>query len=733
MSNEKVINVEKRDGTKAPYDVSKIKQSIAYAVDTTGANPLALEARIDQFMKNGIKTAAIQENIIRHAIQLATPQDPEWLNVAGRAYAADMWSSYKLVGKSFLEVVKYNLKKGEYSKELENYYTDSDIEDLGLYIDHERDLNHSHSSLITVAKKYLGKYELNQHMHMVNAMRFGQYEPDATRLQVVKKFYDILSLRKLSLASPFMSNLRKGGNVASCFIIALEDDLDSIFDNVKRIAKISKNGGGVGVFIGYLRAKGSSVNGYDNSAGAVTQWAKIINGVMVAVNQGGKRAGAATVALPIWHNDIQDFLDMQTEHGDLRLKSYDIFPQVTMPDLFLQRDVEQKPFVTFCPFEVRQKLGINIRSLYGKEFEEAYAKIEEAFYAGKLKVAREIANARDLMKIIMRSQFETGLPYLAFTDTINARNPNKGHKDSYGIPCANLCTESFSNILPDHLGHVCNLASINLGNIEGMEELGEVSRIATRMLDYGINLTASPDWITTDHNNTFRTIGIGQMGMHDYLAKNFLNFKSLDVIRDIAECIEYNAAVESVKLAEENGVFDAFHSSTWASGEQVAYFKSNSSGKYDWSGLQENISTYGIRNSQLTSPAPTTSTSIYQDASASVLPVYSAFFSEDNKNGSLLVGAKFLKENPLAYGKTFAKHTAIEIIDFVAESQKFIDTGCSMELIFDQNKEDFNAKQLYEAIHYAHGKGIKTIYYIRTVKKNASLERSEEACVACAG
>lgn len=729
---DKVINVEKRDGSRVPYDVSKIKQSIANAVENTGANPLALEAKIDQFLKNGIKTSDIQENVIQHAIQLATAQEPEWLKVAGRAYAAHMWSNFKLANKSFSEVVKFNIKKGEYSKEL-TMYSEQDLEELGKYIKHERDLEHSYSSLLTGAKKYLGKFELNQHMHMVNAMRFGQHEPEATRITRVKEFYDVLSLRKLSLATPFMSNLRKGGNVASCFILAIEDDLDSIFDNVKRMANISKNGGGIGVFLGYIRAKGSSVNGYDNAAGSVVQWAKIINDTMVAVNQGGKRAGAATCALPIWHNDIQDFLDIQSEHGDVRLKAYDIFPQITVPDVFMERDKKQLPFVTFCPFEVKQKLGIDIRGLHGKDFEAAYEKIEEAFYAGKLKVATKIDNARSLTKIVMRQQFETGLPYIAFTDTMNARNPNKGHKGSYGILCGNLCTESFSNVIPDVFAHVCNLASINLGNINGFDELGKVARIGARMLDYGINLTNAPDKITTDHNNMYRTIGIGKMGLHDYFAKNYLNYRSTDVMAKIAEVVEYNAALESVELAKEFGSFAAFEDSTWKSGEQTAWFKKHSKEGDKWDKLQEQIDKYGMRNSQLTSPAPTTSTSIYQDASASILPVYSAFFSEDNKNGSLLVSAKYLKENPLCYGKTFAKHSAIEIIDSVAAMQPFIDTGCSMELIFDQNNEDFNAKQLYDAIHYAHEKGIKTIYYIRSVKKNESLERSEADCVACAG
>lgn len=735
MKREEIV-VIKRDGTKEPYDVSKIKKSIQMAAEGQDVNPLELESKFDQFLKSGIKTRDIQLNVIQHAVQLATPYAPDWLNVAGRALAMDEWANFSLRGKSFKEVVHYNIKKGQYSKDLLDFYTDDNIDDISSSLKMNRDLDYSYASLITAKKKYLGKYELNQHMHMVNAMRFGQFEPVETRIKFVKEVYNALSQRKISLATPFLSNLRKGGNVASCFIIAIEDDLDSIFDNVKRVSKISKNGGGIGIFLGFLRAKGADVNGFENAAGTVVQWVKIFNDTLVAVNQGGKRAGAGTLALPIWHNDVMDFLDMQTEHGDPRMKAYDVFPQITIPDIYMERDKNKGSWVTFCPYEVKKKLGIDVRGLYGAEFTQAYLKIEQAFEDGKLKVARKIDNARDLMKIIMRTQFETGLPYIAFTDTINQYNPNKGDTDNVGITNVNLCTESFSNVMPDSLGHVCNLASIVLGNIKNFAELGKISALTCKILDYGISLTNAPDAITSAHNDRYRTIGIGLQGLHDHLAREFMNFRDLDYIREIAECVEYNAALQSVELAKRFGTFTAYENSEWKNGNRVAQFTEFASGKYDWAALQAGIDQYGIRNSQLTSPAPNTSTSIYMDSSASVLPVYDAFFSEDNKNGKLVVAAKFLKDNPLGYAKTFPKHTATEIIDVVSELQKFIDTGCSMELIFDQRKEGFNARDLYDAIHYAHSKGIKAIYYIRTLKKNATIENErppEADCVSCSG
>lgn len=452
------------------------------------------------------------------------------------------------------------------------------------------------------------------------------------------------------------------------------------------------------------------------------------------VHNGGRRAGAGTVALPIWHADIEDFLDMQTEHGDQRLKSHDVFPQLVIPDLFMERMKENLSWTTFCPFEVKNELGIDIRGKYGSEFENLYEKIEAAFVSGKLKVGKKIEKSRELFKLAMRQMFENGLPYCAFIDRINEYNPNKDDPEAYGIPCVNLCTESFSNVVPDKYSHVCNLASINLGSIRDFDHLAEVARKTTRILDYGISMTNNPTPETLAHNKRYRTIGIGVMGLHDYLAKNFMTYKNLDHIRDIFEVIQYNAVLESVELAKEFGSFEAFEYSTWKSGERIRQFKEFSNGLCDWDYAQSQIDKYGMRNSQLTSPAPTTSTSIYQDASASILPVYDAFFSESDKAGRNITVARYLGINPIGYARNQSQYDPKEIIDVTAEAQKFIDTGCSMELIFDQNKPDFKAKDLYDTIVYAYEKGLKSVYYIRSIKKNATiLVKEEAACVGCAG
>jgi len=171
-----MIQVTKRDGSKENFDTIKIKQSIAYACEGVNVNPLELESRIDYFVKNGISTSDIQANIIQHALQLATPSTPEWLTVAGHAFAMDELHAFKVKGKGFADVVVENCNNGLYTKDLLSFYTKQDLVQLEGVIDYDRDLAHSYASLLTGKKKYQNKNELNQHMHMVNAMRFGQFE-----------------------------------------------------------------------------------------------------------------------------------------------------------------------------------------------------------------------------------------------------------------------------------------------------------------------------------------------------------------------------------------------------------------------------------------------------------------------------------------------------------------------------------------------------------------------------
>ena len=725
----------KSDGRKEPYMVEKIKKCIQYAAKGLAVNALVLESKFDKVIRDGMSTDDIQSNLIHHARVLCTPEDPDWSFVAGRLETMRRWKQCNLFEKSFYYYLKEQIDDGVYKHPGLKAWTKNEINKLGELIDHDRDLAHGYGSVLTGNKKYLMRGETLQHMHMVNAMIIASVEDKEDRLPMAIATYNALSLRKVSLATPWLSNLRAHQNISSCFIIAIDDDLDSIACSWNNAAQISKFGGGLGVYLGQIRAAGATINGRPDSSKGVTSWAKILNDIAVAVDQGGKRAGAFTLALPVWHRDLEDFLEIQSENKDPRRQCFDIFPQVGVHDLFMVEQAKEDggTWHTFCPHEVEEVLGFNLNGLFGKDFAAAYRKCVKAYQADKLKNVG-VYNAKALVKIMMRTQFETGLPYITFVDHINATNPND--HDGW-IPCANLCTESYSNVIADKYAHTCNLCSVVAGRIESFEELDEITGLCAHILDNGIALTQSPVPESNAHNERYRTVGIGIQGMQDYLALNNKTYQDLKVITEFTERLQYAAVKKSIELAEKRGAYPAFKGSQWDTGKITDRYKKHSvTDDCDWDFVQKRLNEVGIRNSQLTSPAPNTSTAPFMDACPGFMPSYRAFYNEDNSVGKFPVFGMYLKENPLAYERTQPRMNQAELSKSVGAGQKFIDTGISAEYVFDMNNPDFNAKLLYDLWNAAWKNKTKAMYYIRSIKKGKTVDDllgGESACAGCTG
>jgi len=724
------LQVIKRNGDREPLDTQKLKEVIGWACEGLEVNSLALESKIEEGIREEITTVELHDNIIYHAQALATAQDTDWVYVAGRLNTMKRWKdtrAYDLEFYAFLEDMKDH---GSYSHPNLEKYSKEDIEALEEYIISERDFQHSYGSTLTAYNKYLLEGEVIQYAFMVEAMII--FADKTNRELKVRELYDALSLRKISLATPWLANLRSNGNISSCFIISLDDDLESITDGWKKAAKISKMGGGLGIYLGNLRAKGAEIGGRPSSAKSISACVKVLNDIALYIDQGGKRAGAFTPALPIWHADVDEFLEIQSESGDIRSKAYDIFPQVCTPDLFWQTDEEEGDWYTFCPYEAK-KLGLDLNNCYGRVFEERYHQMVILAEEGRLAVFNKY-KARDLVKKIMRTQFETGLPYITFTDTLNEENPNK-HKGT--IPCFNLCTESTSVLDSNTYSHCCNLASVVVGRMEGYEDIVNHASLLVEVLDAGIELTSPPTDCSERHNNTFRTVGVGIQGYHDWLAKEWKSYLDKEEATRVAEYIQYGAVKASIALASELGHYPAFEGSEWDNGNIFAKYKARSVTNLDWTSLEEECNIYGIRNSQLTSPAPNTSTSVFMDAAAGVSPVYSPFFREDNDNGKYPISCMHLKENPLSYSKSFRTYDQAALAKTIGAMQKFVDTGISAEYLFDQNKEGFCAMSLYDTLISSWKNGCKAVYYIRSIKKGETIEDllgiKEEGCAGCAG
>lgn len=709
--------VTKRNGQLEEFDISKTKKVVEWACEGLDVNPLELESQIDIIFNNKIKTSDIQDNLIEHCLTLISKEYPDWQIVAGRLKIMPRW---KLLEKySLREYIEKKVNEGIYTpKLLEKYYHNA-IDYLETFIDNKLDLIYNYASVVNCINKYLLEDEPLQYMLMASSMMVADNVEEAI------KYYKQSSNRKNTLISKKVRF--KDPSLSSCFIITVEDSLESIYYALTQSAKISKNGGGVGVCLSNIRATGSSIKHLKGASGGVLPWIKLFNDTAIAVNQLGRRQGAITIGLDCWHYDIIDFLNVQTEHGEQRLKSYDIFPQLIINDTFIEALKDDKDWWLFDPYEVKQIFDIDLVKSIGDDFKNKYINI--IYNHDKLNLSKCI-KARDLLRSCMETMIETGLPYITNKDEINKHNPNK-HLGI--IEQFNLCTESTS-ITNINEAHTCDLLSINLTQVESLEELKELCFSSVKILDNMIDLGVEPIIESTNHHKKYRVLGIGTTGLHDYLVKNNHTYESaqkIGFIKDLYERIQYWCIEASIELAKDKGSFLAFEKSEWDNGNRIKFFKSNSNLelRLDWGRLQSGIDVYGIRNSQLTAIAPGTNTSLALHSTPSVLPSYAPMYYEANSNGNIPIVAPFLKGNELRY-KKYSDFNQKFMVDVISDIQKFVCSGISFETIWDINKETTSNKAIFDNILYSFNKGIKALYYTRFIQKD--ILKDVNSCVACA-
>lgn len=759
--------VIKRDNRISELDIKEIRKALIWASRGLNdkVNYLELESHVVSIYKDRVSTEEIQKSLIDIALKLTSVEEPEWRILASRLALMELYKEISVRRgtypnfeyQNYLGFVKEAVEKGIYSKAITDNYSDEELMEAESFLNPDYDLDFDYAGMTMLINRYLlqdhGKdFELPQEMFLTISLLIASVEKKSKRLQVAKEIYNEIAGRRISLATPILINLRRpNGNLSSCFVSAIDDSLDSIFYNVNAIAQISKNGGGVGVNLSRIRSTGSEIKKTPNASGGVIPWIKIINDTAVAVNQLGKRAGAVTAALDIWHLDIEDFLELQSENGDQRKKAYDIFPQVVILDEFMRRVKKDKEWSLFDPNEVYRKYGFELATLWGEEFDRKYRILEED---NELTLVKKI-NAKKLFKKIMKTQIETGMPYLFFKDTANRMNPNK-HDGMIGS--GNLCQESFSNFSPTKVGnvkidektgiisqhsesgyiHTCNLVSLNLSLLLEREALAKSCNVAVRILDNTIDLTVTPIAESNLHNNHYRTIGVGAMGLADYLAINHLSYKgdsaTLEEVDKLFEFIAYNVVKTSADLSAEKGAYPKFAGSDWDRGiffgKDRNWYAEHSSLKTEWSNLMAQIKETGIRNSQLLAIAPNTSSALVQGCSASVLPIFNKFYMDKNAKGAVPICPPFIKEAFWYYkeNKTLDQR---EVVKVIATIQKWIDQGISFEVLYNLNM-DIRAKDIYETLFSAWEKGCKTIYYTRTIQKNSNIMGDKDECVSCA-
>lgn len=757
--------VKKHNGEQEDFSIEKIQKTINLACKDLDVNPTELESKVSiDHMHDLIDTSQIIETLMLSALSLTSETEPDWKIVAGRLKLINHYKNITRERNNHVSVIHKSIEDiyspesyysflqkatadGYYSTDIMDSYSREELLYAGSWINYKYDFDFDYSGMNILIND---SKELPQEIFLSLALFMERDSDD--RLLKARYTYNLLASRKLSLATPLLMNARKrGSNLSSCFVTLIDDNRESIFYVIDQISNISKEGGGVGVNISRVRSKGSRIKGVKNASGGVVPWIRIINDTAVAVNQLGKRKGAVSVSLDIWHLDILDFLELQTENGDQRMKAYDIFPQVLIPDLFMKAATNNESWLLVDPNEVRIKYKLEIGDLWGAEFERLYERLVKDALEGELELFKFV-DAKSLLKKIMQSQIETGLPYLAFKDTLNRYNPNK-HDGA--ILSTNLCTESHSNVKPtiigkdivnsdgsitrtvkDGLVHVCNLLSVNLANIEDSEELELACRTGVRLLDNCIDYTNVPVKEGLLHNNRYRTIGVGATGLADWLAKHQLTYNNAnEVINDLFEEFAIYCIEESIRLAAKKGTFEAYEGSEldkgFILGRNEAWYEKNTKHPDRWGKIFKNLSQHGIRNSQITAIAPNTTSALIQGCTPSILPVYSKFYVDNHGKGNIPNCPPFLKD----YGNYYIENKNIpqsKIIDVAAIISKWIDTGVSLELVYDLNK-GITATDIYKNIMKAWASDIKTIYYTRTIQQDGGISETKEECAVCAG
>jgi ribonucleoside-diphosphate reductase alpha chain len=455
--------IKKRDGSVQPLNVENIrKQTIPACEGLSGVSYEDLELSAHISFVDGMKSSDIQELLIKTALSKVDVDGPNWTFVAERLALYELYHAikreYDKVGSgdvyTRVTLFDYFNKCRDTFSDFIDKYTADDIWELNKIIDPDRDLLFDYAGFEACRDRYLHRIEgriveLPQHMHMAIAMFMASVEEPNDRLEYAKQFYNATSTLKFINATPINSNGRiKNGSTASCMVTSIPDNLNGIFDGAKLVAQGSKSGAGWGIDWTRLRASGSTINGRPNSSNGPVPFLKIFNDIAIAVNQGGRRAGAFAVYMETWHIDIFDFLDMTKKSGEERLRAQDLFLVVSASDLFMNRVKNDELFTLFDPYDTPE-----LTECYGDEFEHVYCDYESQFLANpsKFNVKTKQIKAKDLMRKLVVSYFEEGQPWWFFKDTTNRyhNNPEMGI-----IRSSNLCVTGDTKVLTKKYGYI---------------------------------------------------------------------------------------------------------------------------------------------------------------------------------------------------------------------------------------------------------------------------------------
>ena len=613
----------------------------------------------------------------------------------------------------------------------------------------DTDFTYNYTTMLMYKKRYLlnpNKFirELPQEMYMSAALFLAIPEKAENRLEVAFKIYEYSSKAMISLPTPTLLNARTNfQQLSSCFVFNIEDDLRAIYHNVENMAQVSKFGWWIWVYLWNIRSKWWTIRWVHWVSWWVNPWIKVINDTAVAVNQLWARAWSISVTLDMWHRDIYDFLDLQTETWDIRRKAFDVFPSCAIPDLFMKRVESNEDWTLFDPKEIKDVTGKKLQDFFGDEFVKFYEECEK----NEKLVLKEKTNAKELFKKFLKSTVETGMPYVFFRDTVNDLNPNK---HVWNIYSTQLCTEICQNTSPSKFieetledwvisikytpgdNVVCNLTSINVAKVNDSETIEKVVPVVMKILDNVIDLNFYPVKETEITAKRYRSVWVWYLGLAEYLAVNKIAYDSAEareIVDKMMEKFAFEVFKSSNELSKERGKYELFDGSEYSKwiilGKDKKWYSENSKANCDWSSLIDSIQKDWLRFAYHIAPAPNTSTAWVVGTTAAMLPIYKKYFVETNMVAPSVVVAPNLNSENFWYYKEYVNMNMLDVIDMVSVLYKWVDQSISFEWII--NPQKVSPRELYEYYMKAHKQGIKTVYYVRSM----SLDVKE--CVSCSG
>ncbi|WP_217133311.1 class 1b ribonucleoside-diphosphate reductase subunit alpha [Leucobacter chinensis] len=558
-------------------------------------------------------------------------------------------------------------------------------------------------------------------------------------------------------ATPTFLNAGKAqrGELVSCFLLRLEDNLESIGRGVNSALQLSKRGGGVALLITNLRETGAPIKKIEQQASGVVPVMKILEDSFSYANQLGARQGAGAVYLHAHHPDIMRFLDTKRENADEKIRIKTLSLGVVIPDITFQLAKENRDMHLFSPYDVEREYGKAMADLsINDHYDELVA---------NPRIRKTTLSAREFFKTLAELQFESGYPYVLFEDTVNRENPLSGW-----INMSNLCSEILQVNTPSSydaaIGYrevgrdiSCNLGSLNIARAMNAPDFGDTVELAVRALT-SVSLQTNIDAVPSvaAGNDASHAIGLGQMNLHGYLASEHIHYGSPEGV-DFTDIyfltVTYHALRASNRIARERGeTFEGFEASSYADGTyfdkyterdwqpataRVRELFANAGGgsglaiptREDWAALRADVAQHGLFNAYLQAIPPTGSISYVNHATASIHPIAAKIeIRKEGKLGRVYYPAAHMNESNLEYFADAYEIGYEKIIDTYAAATRHVDQGLSLTLFF---KDTATTRDINRAQIYAWRKGIKTIYYIRL--RQPALEGTEiEGCVSCA-